>query len=128
MKKLLLFVVVLIFLASCEQDPFVNDYRNEFTGTYSCEKIGYSQVYMQPPNYDTSIVNVVVAKDASASDKIIIDGDTVVIDETGEVNETNYSAHTVYNLKFSNDSIYLYYGYFYLGGTGTTTIRGVKNN
>lgn len=126
MKNLLLWAVGLFFLASCEQDPGVFDYRNEYTGTYACKRYYYSQVYMQSPVYDTTDITITVTKDYSSDSKILVNGDTIEISESGTYSEGTYSQS--YSVKFRNDSVFTKYSYNYLGGVGSTTIKGVKLN
>ena len=119
---LVLFILMLTHFVSCTREQ---GGRNTYLGTYSCVKTcSYWQMW-QPTTYDTSNVNVEVLKNPNYRNGVIVNGDTVLLDDNGTYSNEQGSSYG-YSLSFRNDSIFISKRNGGLGGQNTCYTKGVK--
>lgn len=79
----------------------------------------------QTTTYDTSYVNIEVLKDPDSRNGVIVNSDTILLDDNGSFSVNEGSSYG-YSLSFRNDSIFIMRRNGGLGGQNTCYTKGVK--
>lgn len=123
MKKLILHLFLFSLLAiSCTRDQ---GYRNQYVGTYQCVRNCSTWMMNQPTTYSTTYPVIDVRKDPNSRNGIIIDNDTLLLDENGTYSINQGSSYG-YSIQFRNDSIFIQTRHGGLGGGTNCQTTGVK--
>jgi len=121
----------MMFIISCKKErefPEVEfDFRNAYVGTYACSKTCSSFVFGQAPQPETyETIELLVKKDLSHENLIIIDSDTIAIDTSGTYWGFYTTSYKYYSVLFKNQTIAIVTQNGGLGGGISCLIEGTK--
>ena len=125
-------IALLLFPACCEdteENPGPPDFRDAFTGTYACHKLcTYWTIDMPAPDTTFSgTLEVTISKVISSTDLLVVQNDTIPIDESGHYfGFFAVAGFREYQLDLRNDSLFLRTFSGGLGGGTTCWTQGKK--
>lgn len=104
MKLKYLYIICIFFISSCTWDGI--DFRDQFTGNYNGIQTCTFWQLSQPSSTTTNNVTIEVKKDSETENGIIINGDTIQINESGSYSIFQGSSYG-YSVQFKNDSLFI---------------------
>lgn len=122
MKFKFILFACLFYLFSCTREQ---GNRYHFLGNYSCIKTCSSWIMGQTTTYDTTYLNIEVLKDPNSRNGIIVQNDTIFLDENDSYTINQGSSYG-YSISFRNDSIFISERGGGLGGQNNCNIKGHK--
>lgn len=131
MRSVFSTLLFLIICISCKKEvtlPEVEfDFRNAYVGTYACSKTCSSFVFGQAPQPETyETIEILVRKDLSHENLIIIDSDTIPIDTSGSYWGFYTTSYKYYSVLFKNQTIAISTQNGGLGGGISCLTEGTK--
>lgn len=121
--KSLTFLSLLILLTACkDEDGQSSDYRDTYTGKYSCTK---STTSFEDEMFTTDI-DLTVEMDNNQNSNITINGSSLPVSQEGKVERISVDGN-VYEVEFRNDSIFVFTHPDAIGFFAYCYIKGPKD-